>query len=57
MKEYRVIVKEILYHEFYIDAETEEDAREEYERMGLDGELDFSYGEVTDQYIVSIKEV
>lgn len=56
MKTYRILFKEELIHSFYIDAENEEAAREEFECMGMDGELDFSGGEVVDSGIIEIKE-
>ena len=56
MKTYRILFKEELIHSFYIDAENEEAAREEFERMGMDGELDFSGGEVVDSGIIEVKE-
>ena len=57
MKTYRVIVKEVLYHAFYVDAETEDGVVDAYNKMSIDGELDFSDGEVDVCEIVEIKEV
>ena len=57
MKTYKVIVKEILYHEFYVDAENEDQVYDKYEAMALRGDLDFSRGEVDMQDIVKVKEV
>ena len=50
-KTYKIIVTETLVHHFYVEAENEDAALEEYNRMGEDGELDFSDGEVTDSTI------
>lgn len=50
-KTYKIIVTETLVHLFYVEAENEGAALEEYNRMGEDGELDFSDGEVTDSTV------
>ena len=50
-KTYKIIVTEMLVHHFYVEAENEDAALEEYNRMGEDGELDFSDGEVTDSTV------
>ena len=46
MKTYKIIYKETLFHDFYVDAENETDAREKFEQGLMDGEFDFSNGYV-----------
>ena len=48
MKTYEVIYNEVITHSFRVDANSEEEAEAEFKRMLDDGELDFSYGEITD---------
>ena len=57
MKTYKIIYTESLVHAFYIKANSKEEAEEEFERLGNNGELDFSDGEVYDTNIESITEV
>ena len=57
MKKFKVIYKEVLYHEFYVDAETEDDVDEKFCEMAGSGELDFSDGYVAEGDIVDIEEV
>ena len=57
MKTYKIIYTESLYHEFYVDAESEDEAREKFELQSENGELDFSDGEIYDAGIEFIKEV
>ena len=57
MKMFKVTYKEVLYHEFYVEAETEDDVEDEFERMGNDGELDFSDADLIEGNIVDIEEV
>ena len=57
MNTYKIIYTESLYHEFYVDAESEDDAREKFELQSENGELDFSDGEVYDSGIEFIEEV
>lgn len=57
MKTYKVIYTESLVHAFYVDAENEDAAREEFNRKSANGELDFSDGEVYDTSVESIEEV
>lgn len=47
-KTYRIIHKEELIGEFYVDAESEEDALEKYRSMVCNGEIDFSDMEMVD---------
>ena len=57
MKTYKVIYTESLYHVFYVDAESIDEAREKFDRMAYNGELDYSDGEVYDSGVSSIEEV
>ena len=57
MKMFKVTYKEVLYHEFYVEAETEDDVEDEFERMGNEGELDFSDADLVEGNIVDIEEV
>ena len=57
MKTYKVIYTESLIHVFYVDAENEEEAREKFDNMAYNGELDYSDGEVYDSGIESVEEV
>ena len=47
-KTYKVIYTEIVVHLFYVEAEDEVEAIEEFDRMSRNGELDFSGGEIVD---------
>lgn len=57
MKTYKVIYTEVLYHVFYVDANSAEEAREEFDRKAYNGELDYSDVEVYDTKVESIEEV
>lgn len=57
MKTYKVIYTESLFHVFYVEAESEEEAREKFDKMAYNGEFDFSDGEVEDTKIASVEEV
>lgn len=57
MKTYKIIYTESITHEFYVDAENENAAREEFDRKVYNGEFDFSYGTVYDTNIDSVEEV
>ena len=46
--EYKVVYTETIVHEFYVEANSIEEAKEEFNRMLRDSELDFSDGEVVD---------
>lgn len=56
MKEYRIIFVETVEHEFYIEANSEDEAAEEFYRMADRGELDFSDGYVRYSEVESIEE-
>ena len=55
MKTYKVIYTESLYHVFYVDAESEEEAREKFNQEAAD--YDYSNGEVFDSGVESVEEV
>lgn len=57
MKTYKVIYTESLFHTFYVDAESEDEAREKFDKMAYNGELDYSDGEVYDSGVESVEEV
>lgn len=50
-KKFTVIYNETLTHWFDVEAENEEEAEKEFNRQVNDGEIDFSYGEITDSSI------
>lgn len=55
---YKVLYKEVLLHEFYVEMDkedaTDEEVSEEFLRMASNSELDFSYGNVEETAIVKI---
>jgi len=55
MKTYKIIYTEALYHVFYVEAESEEAAREKFNEEAAD--FDYSNGEVYDSGVESIEEV
>lgn len=55
MKTYKVIYTESLYHVFYVEAESEEEAREKFHQDAAD--FDYSDGEVFDSGIEFVEEV
>lgn len=57
MKTFKVTYKEVLYHEFYVEVETEDDVEDEFERMAIEGELDFIDADLVEGNIVDIEEV
>ena len=57
MKMFKVTYKEVLYHEFYVEADSEDDVEDEFERMGNEGELDFSDADLVEGNIIEIEEV
>ena len=48
IKEYAIVYKESLLHTFYVEADSEEEAEEEFDRLVENGEIDFSDGEIYD---------
>ena len=46
MKTYKITYTETLIHEFYVDAENEEDADEKFKQGLYEGEFDFTRGDV-----------
>ena len=57
MKTFKITYKEVLYHEFYVEAETEDDVEDEFDRMVNEGEVDFSDADLIDGNIIDIEEV
>lgn len=55
MKTYKITYKETLIHAFYVEADNEEEAQEAFEQGIINGEFDFSDGEV-DETDYSLKE-
>ena len=57
MRTYKITYTETLIHEFYVDAENEEDADEKF-KQGLDEcEFDFTHGDVdTSGYTIEEEE-
>ena len=53
---YKINYKEVLYHAFYVEAATYEEAEAEFDRQVGAGDIDFSDGEVIDTDI-KIEEV
>ena len=57
MKTYEVIYSEVIHHKFYVDANNASEIDMDMMcKMAANGELDFSYGEVMESDIVSVKE-
>ena len=48
MKDYQIIYNEVLTHSFQVEANSEEEAKAKFQKMLENGELDVSYGEITD---------
>ena len=48
MKTYQIIYNEVITHSFEAEAKNEEKAEAKFQKMLENGELDFSYGEITD---------
>lgn len=57
MNTYKIIYTESLCHEFYVDAASENEAREKFTRQSENGELDFSNGEVYDSGVKNISVI
>jgi hypothetical protein len=45
-KTYKIIYTETLVHWFYVDAKNEVEAKEKFEQGLMDGEFDFTHGDV-----------
>ena len=56
MKTYKINYKEILKYEFYVDAESTEQARAKFRSMVHTGEIDFNDSWVEHSDIESIEE-
>lgn len=57
MKIFKVEYQEVIVHEFYVEAETEDEVTEKFCEMASDGEFDFIDGEVVSGDIINIEEV
>jgi len=57
MKTFKVEYREVILHEFYVEAETEDEVTEKFCEMASNGELNFSDGLVSEGDITEIKEV
>jgi hypothetical protein len=57
MKTFRVTYKEVIVHEFYVDAETESEVNDRFSEMADEGELDWSHGELDSGDIDYIEEI
>ena len=57
MSTYKIIYTEFLRHEFYVDAESENEARKKFAYLSEKGELDFSNGEVCDSGVKNISVI
>lgn len=57
MKTFKVIFKEVLVHEFIIEAENEDEVSDKFTEMANEGELDFSHGEIDYSDIESVEEI
>ena len=56
MKTYKIEYKEILKYEFYVDAESKEQAEAKFRNMTHNGEIDFNDSWVEHSDIESINE-
>ena len=57
MNTYKIIYTESLCHAFYVDAESDDEAREKFERQSENGDLDVSDGEVYNSEIKIVAKV
>ena len=57
MKTFKVTYKEVIVHEFYVDAETESDVDNRFVEMAEEGELDWYHGELESGNIDYIEEI
>ena len=57
MKTFKVKYREVMLHEFYVEANSEDEVTEKFFEMVNDGEIDFSYGVISEGDITDIKEV
>jgi hypothetical protein len=57
MKTYKVEYREVVLYEFYVDAETKDEAAEKLFNMMCESELDFSDGFISESEITNIEEV
>lgn len=57
MKTYKIDYKEILSYEFYVDAESQEQAIDKFNEMVSNGKVDFNDGYIVHSDIEYIQEV
>ncbi len=57
MKTFKVEYQEVIVHEFYVEAETEDEVSEKFCEMASEGKFDFLDGEVVSGEIMNIEEV
>ncbi len=57
MKTYKIDYKEILSYEFYVDAESKEQAVDKFNKMVSNGKVDFNDGYIVHSDIEYIQEV
>ena len=57
MKTFKVKYREVMLHEFYVEANSEDEVTEKFFEMANDGKIDFSYGVISEGDITDIKEV
>jgi len=57
MKTYKIDYKEILSYEFYVDAESQEQAINKFNEMVSNGKVDFNDGYIVHSDIEYIQEV
>lgn len=57
MKTYKMEYREVVLYEFYVDAETKDEAAEKLFDMMCESELDFSDGFISESEITNIEEV
>lgn len=57
MKVFKVEYREVIIHEFFVKANSEDEVVEKFFEMANEGELDFGNGYVSEGDIINIKEV
>ena len=57
MKKYKVFYKEVIEHIFYVDAESESEVIDEFNKLVDNGKIDFSYGEIVHSDIEYIEKI
>ena len=57
MKTFKVEYREVMLHEFYVEANSADEVTENFFEMVNDGKVDFSYGVISEGDITNIEEV